>query len=378
MEPVTPGQAVVAEETEGTERTARGRSGASLAWLFRRFGPLIAIVGGLVALKYPAMYDLEAYLAAAKAVAAGASPYAATRAMGVEAWGVNQVFISPPFVAHVLAPFSSLPTELVFVVWTVAGVLAVLAATRLVAPGTLVARAPFLAFCLVYVWGSLILGQVNLFTLAGLLLAFGSRSDRVAGMGLALAIVTRAVPGAFAVVLLFERRWRALAWAAAGVGAAILVRPADWVEFVEVVRQASGLPTLQAAVVQTSLAPYPVVWGLVAAAVVAIVGISALTGRDRALVAGTAIGLALVLLPTNAWQHWLAFALAPLLLFADDHAWSRRVLVAFVIVSFIAIGWPTMIVATAAIAVILAVSLRDLRAEWPRVRPMVRRYTRQP
>jgi len=369
--------AAEASAAEGRGVTGRPPT-TSLAWLFGRFGWLIAIVAGVVALKYPAQYDLEAYLSAAKAVAAGGSPYAATRALGVEQWGVSQVFISPPFVAHVLAPFSSLPIGTVFAGWTAAGVVAVLAAVRLVARDTLVARAPFVVFSLVYVWGSLVLGQVNLFTLAGLLLAFGSRSERLAGLGLALAIVTRAVPGAFAVVLLLDRRWRALAWAAAGVGAAILVRPADWIEFLGVARQASGLPTLQAAVVQTSLAPYPVVWVLVGASVAVIVAIAALVDRERPLIAGTAIGLALVLLPTNAWHHWLAFGLAPLLLFADDHVWSRRVLLAFVGVALIPIGWPTMVVATAAIAVMLAVSLRDLRDEWPRLRPMGRRYTRQP
>ena len=292
------------------------RAAPTLAWLFGRFGPLIAVAAGLVALKWPAEYDLDAYLAAARAVAAGGSPYAATRAAGLEEWGRSQVFVSPPFVAHVLAPFANLPTNLVFAGWTIAGALSVLAATRLMARETLVAKAPLLAFSFVYMWGSLVLGQVNLFTLAGLLLAFGAQSERVAGLGFALAIVTRAVPGAFAIVFLLERRWRMLAWAAAGVVAAILIRPADWIEFLAVARQASGLPTLQAAVVQTSLAPYPVLWVMVAAAVALIVAISAVVGRERPLLAGTAIGLALLLLPTNAWHHWLSFTLAPLLLFA--------------------------------------------------------------
>ena len=60
---------------------------------------------------------------------------------------------------------------------------------------TLVARAPLVSFSFVYMWGSLWMGQVNLFTLAGLLLAFGVRSDRLAGFGLALAIVDPGAPG---------------------------------------------------------------------------------------------------------------------------------------------------------------------------------------
>ena len=54
-------------------------------------------------------------------------------------------------------------------------------------PAHAAAQAPFLVFSLVYVWGSLVLGQVNLFTLAGLLLALGS-----IGLGLAAASPTAA------------------------------------------------------------------------------------------------------------------------------------------------------------------------------------------
>ena len=340
----------------------------SLAWLFRRVGPFLAILAALVALKWPAMYDLEAYLAGARAVAAGQSPYAATLAMGVDQWGTLQVYVSPPFIAHMLAPFSALPTEVVFIGWTVAGVLSVLAALRLVNRETLAARAPFLVFSLVYVWGSLVLGQVNLFTLAGLLLALGSRSDRLAGLGLALAIVTRAVPGVFVIVLVLERRWRALAWTAGAVGAVILVNPAEWVEFLAVARQASGLPTLTAAIVQTSLAPFPPLWIATALAVVLSVGIAAVVDRDRVLRVGTVVGLALILLPTNAWHHWLAFALAPLFLYADGSVWSRRLLLAFVGVSFIEFGWLSSAVAIAAIGTILAIYAQDLRAAWPQLR----------
>ena len=248
------------------------------------------------------------------------------------------------------------------------GLLAVIAALRVVDRDALAARAPFLVFSLVYVWGSLVLGQVNLFTLAGLLLAFGSRSDRTAGLGLALAIVTRALPGAFVIVFVLERRWRAIAWTAGAVVAVILVNPALWVEFLAVARQASGLPTLTAAVVQTSLAPYPPLWIATAVAVGISLLVAAVVDRERVLRAGLVIGMALVLLPTNAWHHWLAFLLAPLLLLADGAAWSRRLMLAFVGVSFISIGWPSSIVALAAIATVLVLSVRDLATAWPELR----------
>ena len=160
----------------------------SLAWLFRRVGPFLAILAALVALKWPAMFDLEAYLAAA--ACGGGRPRARTPRPGPLA-SINgarsRSTVSPPFVAQVLAPFSSLPTGVVFAGWTVAG-----SSPSSPRSGSSIARRSrpvrrsSCSRC-VYVWGSLVLGQVNLFTLAGLLLAFGSRSERLAGLGLALA-----------------------------------------------------------------------------------------------------------------------------------------------------------------------------------------------
>lgn len=351
---------------------------ASVVPLFRTIGPVFAVVGAVVAVAtWPRAFDLDAYLAAAKLVAAGGDPYSATRAAGIEEWGQGQVFVSPPFVAHVLAPFSSLPTDLVLAGWTVAGLLVLGAAIRLVERDTLVARAPVVVLSLTYVWGSIWMGQVNLFALAGLLLAFGARSPRTAGVGLALAVATRALPAAFALVLVLERRWRALAWSVLVLGLAVLIRPGDWLAYVSVAREASTLPTLPV-VVQTSLAPYPVLQGLAAIAVVVIVAGSAIVERDRRLLAGSAIGLAIVLLPTNAWHHWLSFTLAPLLLYADDHAWSRPILLAFVLASILPLGWLSMLVALATLALMLLVSIRNLRDAWPRLRPRAAGILGQP
>ena len=106
----------------------------------------------------------------------------------------------------------------------------------------------------------------------------------------------------------------------------------------------------------------PIVWWLVALAVLLIVGASTIRTTDRPLLAGTAIGLALVLLPSNAWHHWFAFALAPLMLYGDRAPWSRWALLAFVAVSFLPMGWPSVAVALVVLAVMLAVSLRGVVA----------------
>ena len=343
--------------------------GQSVAPVFRRLGPVFTVAAAAVAmLTWPLFFDLSAYLDAARLVSIGQDPYAATRAAGVDQWGQYQVFLSPPFVAHVLAPLVGLPVAITFIGWTVASLAVLLAAMRAVTADTLVAKAPLVVFSFVYVWGSLWMGQVNLFTLAGLLLAFGARSDRLAGFGLALAIVTRALPGAFLVVFLVDRRWRAIGWTALFVGLCLLIRPSDWIAYVSIVREASGLPTLPV-LVQTSLAPWPILWLATAVVIAGIVVVAGMVKPDRVLLAGTAVGFAIVLLPSNAWHHWLSFAMAPLLLYGDGTAWGRRALLLFVVVSFLPIGVLSSGVALLTLLAMLVASARNLRDAWPLVRP---------
>lgn len=345
----------------------RGRQ--SVAPLFRRLGPLFAIVGAAVAaLTWPKAYDLVAYLGAAKLVAAGQDPYAGTRAAGVATWGQGQIYLSPPSVAQVLAPFSGLPEDVVLVGWIVVSVGVLLAAMRVVTRDTLVAQAPMVVFSFVYVMGSIWIGQVNLFALAGLLLALGTRNDRLAGLGLSLAVATRALPIAFAVVLVLERRWRALGWCAVVLGLLVLIDPAAWSSYISILREAATVPT-QPVPVQASLAPWPVLWAATVVVVVAIVTMVAIAGRDRALLAGAAIGFAIVLLPANSWSHWLSFAMAPLFLYGDGSPWSRVALLLFVGVSILPIGVLSSAVALGTLLVMLLVSARNLRDAWPLMRP---------
>jgi hypothetical protein len=358
--------------TGGSTVTSGKERGADQGWpshdgfvrFFQRFGLYLVSAAAIYGLKWRGGYDLEAFLQAARDVAAGLDPYAGTRALGVAEWGTEQVFVSPPFLAHVLAPLSSVPIELLHPAWTLAGIATVLLAIRLLPQDTLARRAPKLVFAMGYLWASVFLGQVNLFVLAGLLLALGSRNDRWAGLGLALAILLRATPAAFAIVLILERRWRALGWTALAVGLAVLLRPADWISYIEIAREAAALPMLDVSV-QTSLSglwPLPLLVALATALVLAAAWVSP---AQRRLLGGTAIGIALVLLPTNGWYHWFAFALAPLLLFGDQVTWSRRALLAFIAVGFVPMGWPSVVVALAALGAMLRVSVEILWREWP-------------
>ena len=314
-------------------------------WLDRRFGLYIVTLAAIYGLKWRNGYDLNAFVIAARDVANGGSAYAQTLAKGVAQWGIDQVYVSPPFVAHVLAPFVNLPGEVLFVAWGVLGLAAVAAAIWALDPTMLARRAPRIVFALGYVWATVYLGQVNLFVLAGLLLALGCRNDRLAGLGLATAVLFRGTPALFALELIITRRWRALGWTAVFLAVGVLISgPGEWLTYGGIVREIAAVPTL-AVPPQTSLMSigWPVV--VAAAAAIAVIVVMARRLPDEApLLRCTAIGLALVLLPGNTWVHWFTFAIVGLLLYGDRSLWSRRALVAFMLVSFYTDGWPSMLV----------------------------------
>jgi hypothetical protein len=332
-----------------------------LTWFDHRLGLYLLTIAAVWGLKWRNGYDLNAFMIAAGDVADGKSAYATTLAVGVGVWGTDQVYVSPPFVAHLLAPFRAVQGEVLFVAWAVAGLLAVALAIRALPTDALARRVPKLVFALGYVWATVFLGQVNLFVLAGLLLALGSPNSRLAGFGLGIATLFRGIPLLFAVELVIERRWRALGWAAAVIAAGvILTGPGEWLTYAGLVRDIAAVPTLDVPV-QTSLAavgrPLTVLVGL-ALAVVAV-----LAGRvpeQARLLRGTVIGLALVLLPGNGWVHWFCFALAALLVAGDRALWSRRAFVGFLVVPFILLGWPSVLLA---LVVIVAMLRRVLLGE---------------
>ena len=140
-----------------------------------------------------------------------------------------------------------------------------------------------------------------------------------------------------------------------------------------IVREASGLPTLPV-LVQTSLAPWPILWVATAIVIAAIVAVAAVVKRDRVLLAATAVGFAIVLLPSNAWHHWLSFARRPCC-YGDGTAWGRRALLLFVVVSFLPIGVLSSAVALVTLVAMLVVSARNLCDAWPPTAE-ARRYTR--
>jgi hypothetical protein len=334
------------------ERARTWPSAVGLAWFERRFGLYLVTICALYGLLWTRGFDLHAYLTAAKDVAAGNGAYAATLATGPEHWGDLQVYVSPPFVAHMLAPFSHLPFEVVAVGWAILGLAAVGIAILALPDDTVARRMPRYVFSFGYLWSALALGQVDPIVLAGLLVALGARDDRASGFGLAVAVLLRGAPALFALELVLERRWRALGWAAVFFLAGLLVSggSSEWLTWVDVTRRISTIATLDV-FVQTSLARFGP--GAVAIAGLAIVIVLALAARrpgEARLLRATAIGLAIVLLPANTWAHWLSFALVGLLLWGDSALWSRRAVAAFIAASLLVQGWISVLVAVVTLA----------------------------
>ena len=335
-------------------------SAAWLAWFDRRLGLYLVTIAAVVGLKWRGGYDLEAFVDAARDVAGGGSAYDATLATGVASWGTGQVYVSPPFLAHALAPISALPNDILFAAWTLISLGGLVLAVRALGPEALARQMPRLVFGLVYVWASAFLGQVNMLVLAGLLLALDGRRDSLAGGGLALAALLRGTPLAFVVLLVLQRRWRALGWCLLWLALGVVVSgPGEWVTFAQVLGDAALLPPLDVSI-QASLAEVaPLLRPLTAAVLVAVVVLAHRVPAERDLLVATAIGLAVVVLPANSWYHWFTFGIVGILTWGDLALWSRRALVGFIAVAFVPMGWPSTLVALAVAVAMLARVLRS-------------------
>jgi len=311
-----------------------------LAWIDRRFAVYIVglgIANGLFSIAAKIGWDFDIFWEAAKHAASGQSAYTTTLALGADRWGPGgRTFVSPPFLAYVLAPFTWLPEPVVYGLWSALGVAALYLALRAIAPPATAWRMPRLLAGLGVLWISFFLGQVNLFVLAGLLLTLGSRDDRLAGLGLAGAVVLRMTPAVFVIALLFDRRWRALGWALGlfTIGA-VVAGGWEWPTYLDITRTLVALPPVDS-IWQSSPADIARWLPYVAAAAVGLVvlGAGRLGGETR-LVRGTALGLSLVLCLATAWFHWYAFALAAIYVDGDRTLWGRRALLAFLVISWL-------------------------------------------
>lgn len=185
----------------------------------------------------PPQVDFTTYYLAARALAAGQSPYdqAVLNRLAAEGGGLDVVaYIYPPVFAVLLRPLAMLPHPTAAAVWfwlnlawLVAGV-ALVARWLALGPAALAAGLLWAAL-LPPTHDTLLLGQVNTLLLAlvaGALLAVGREprgagGELAGGALLALAAVIKLFPAVFVLVLAAHGRWRAVA--AFGVGVVALM-----------------------------------------------------------------------------------------------------------------------------------------------------------
>jgi hypothetical protein len=207
----------------------------------------IAVIAASLLASHPpsAAFDLELLLRAARAVAAGGSPYDPSIVAGRAPDAVGLFFSYPPPVAQVLVPLAGLPSWLVFLGWSVAAVaLLGLAVRRLafviegptatVLPGRVVATvaatiglaALTFPFVIAILFGNLDAFFPALYGLALVAALSNERRDRiVGGIAVGVAAATKLYPAGlglwFAVRAVRDRR--AVAPLAAVVATAVVL-----------------------------------------------------------------------------------------------------------------------------------------------------------
>jgi hypothetical protein len=72
--------------------------------------------------------------------------------------------------------------------------------------------------------------------------------------------------------------------------------------------------------------------------------------------------MSIVLLPSNSWGHWYAFAMAGILVWGDRGLWSRRAFAGFLGLGFILYGWVSSVVGVLALGGATVAAMRSVPA----------------
>jgi alpha-1,2-mannosyltransferase len=263
------------------------------------------------------MIDLQVYRAGGEAV---------RRAMPLYDGGIllDLPFVYPPFAAVVFVPLTLLPLPLLKLLWTVAGLAALvfvvgrcaaLVGVRVDPTTTALLTATLLA--LDPIRTTFYLGQVNVVLLALVLADLTGRPGRLRGVGVGLAAAVKLTPLLFVAYLLLTGRRRpaltALATFAAAVGVGFVVAPADsvryWVDgtFAAADRISAVASTSNHALTGLlARADAPGWVGLVASAAVGAAGLAVAVRahrRGEELLALTVCGLLSAAVAPFAWSH---------------------------------------------------------------------------
>ncbi|HEX5467092.1 MAG TPA: glycosyltransferase family 87 protein [Candidatus Limnocylindrales bacterium] len=289
-------------------------------------------------------FDWFDYLSASRSIVAGHGAFGEILRLGAERYGspTAPLFVYPPFLAYALIPATVLPWQVGYVLWSGLSIAALVWALSLLPRDHPLRQRWWILPAFGPLTFGFLLGQVDILVLAGLLVALEDRDGTRAGVGLAVAVILKATPAVFIIELLMRHRWRALA--AGSVAALILAAvggPAEWQTYLLVLGELARQPSVTSTWQVAPAALGGTLLGLVAsgACVLAFVASPVAPQKDRRLIRGLALGLALTTFPMNAWAHWLTFGLVALFADAGTTRLGRYLLMAYLLV-----GWTVLFV----------------------------------
>jgi len=171
--------------------------------------------------------DAVTYLAAGERLNAGHPLYSllpGDRAISVDNSGLGTPLLYPPLVAVLWRPLAALPFMLGLWLWMAATVVAIFGAIWYVARDLRTTALVALLIISGGIGSQLSGGNVNAFIIVGALLLW-DQADRRPWVGAVIGILTaiKLSPGIFILWLIGQRRWKALGWAVAALGAGIAV-----------------------------------------------------------------------------------------------------------------------------------------------------------
>ncbi len=278
-------------------------------------------------------FDFDAYWMAAHRVAEGSTPYDPRTLAGPFVPVEHGFYLYPPVLAAVLAPLVSVPVEAASYVWALLH-LGMLGAACVLMPVS--ARHRALTFGLVALsrpfLTDLSLGNVSSFVLVMAAATWRAWPRPVAGLPLAILIVTRITAATLLIPSLVGRRFRMLEYALATTAALValslpFVGTSGWTDYLLLMRNLDvslGVPASSdlatalhhlgmAAPLATSIHA-----GLTIAVVIAVTAMS--RSRDGQLGVVAAITAVAIASPL-AWSHYLVVLAAPVAYLASRGRW---------------------------------------------------------
>jgi hypothetical protein len=192
--------------------------------------------------------DVITYLAAGERLNAGHQLYSLVpgdRLNGIDNGSITAPILYPPLIAVLWRPLAAMPFMVGLGMWMAATVVAIFGAIWYVARDLRTTALIALILLSAGIGSELSGGNVNAFVILGALLLW-SQAERRPWVGVLIGVLTAAKlsPGIFIVWLISQRRWKALAWAIAGLSGGLVlgVLGAGWdanMQAIDILRRAT-------------------------------------------------------------------------------------------------------------------------------------------